>query len=95
MERHVESDAKKIIEDVDDHLVIHDVASIVLAGVLGAVGALATGSPEIGVTATGMIAATGICSMRVGPVRRGVNAAALALTEDKTKGVSETKKAEA
>jgi hypothetical protein len=71
---------KKVIKNTDDHLVIHDVASIALAGVLGIAGALATGSSEVGVLAGGVVASAGIGGMRIGPVRRGVNSAAIALT---------------
>lgn len=71
----------KPIQDVDDHLVAHDVASITVAGVLGAAAVAVTGSPEAGIAAAGLIAATGIGGMKVGPVRRTVNRAALAVTE--------------
>jgi hypothetical protein len=76
---------KNVIEDVDAHLVIHDAASVALAGVLGVAGALATGSPGVGVVAAGLVATTGICSMRIGPLRRGVNSVAISLTEDRAK----------
>lgn len=71
----------KPIQDVDDHLVAHDVASITVAGVLGAAAVAVTGSPEVGVAAAGLIATAGIGGMKVGPVRRTVNRAALAVTE--------------
>jgi hypothetical protein len=71
----------KPIKDVDDHLVAHDVASITVAGVLGAAAVAVTGSPEAGIAAAGVIATTGIGGMKVGPVRRTVNRAALAVAE--------------
>jgi hypothetical protein len=70
---------KQLIQDPDDHLVIHDVASVVVAGALGMAGALVTGSPEVGLMATGAMAVTGIGSMRIGPVRRGINTVAMTL----------------
>lgn len=70
----------KPIEDVDDHLVVHDVASVTVAGVLGAAAMAVTGSPEAGVAATGVIATMGIGGMKVGPVRRTVNRAAIAMS---------------
>lgn len=75
--------SKKIIKDADDHLVVHDVATVAIAGVLGVVGTAVSGSPEVGLATSGIAIATGIGSMRIGPIRRGVNAAALALTEGK------------
>jgi hypothetical protein len=71
----------KPIKDVDDHLVAHDVASITVAGVLGAAAVAVTGSPEAGIAAAGVIATTGIGGMKVGPVRRTVNRATLAVAE--------------
>jgi hypothetical protein len=71
----------KPIKDVDDHLVAHDVTSITVAGVLGAAAVAVTGSPEAGVAAAGVIAATGIGGMKIGPVRRGVNRAVLAVAD--------------
>lgn len=70
----------KPIEDVDDHLVVHDVASVTVAGVLGAAAVAVTGSPEAGVAAAGVIATMGIGGMKVGPVRRTVNRAAIAVS---------------
>ncbi|AXH66292.1 hypothetical protein SEA_SATIS_131 [Streptomyces phage Satis] len=70
---------KQVIQDPDDHLVLHDAACVGIAGVLGAAGAIVTGSPEVGLMATGVMAATGIGSMNIGPVRRGVNRVAMAL----------------
>jgi hypothetical protein len=70
----------KPIEDVDDHLVVHDVTSITVAGVLGATAAAVTGSPEAGVAAAGVIATMGIGGMKVGPVRRTMNRAAIAVS---------------
>lgn len=81
--------SKKVIEDTDDHLVVHDAATVAIAGVLGVVGTAITGSPEIGLATSGIAVATGIGSMRIGPVRRGVNAAALALTEGRGKDKTE------
>lgn len=77
---------KQVIETPDDHLVIHDAASVSIAGVLGIAGAMVTGSPEVGVLASGVIAAAGIGSMRIGPVRRGVNSVALALANSEREG---------
>lgn len=79
----------KPINDVDDHLVAHDVASITVAGVLGAAAVAITGSPETGLAAAGFIAATGIGGMKVGPVRRTVNRAALAVAEVGQSGKAE------
>lgn len=71
------------VQDPDDHLVIHDVASLGIAGVFGLVGTAVTGSPEVGLAATSVITATGIAGMRVGPVRRAINGAAIALSQAK------------
>ena len=71
----------KPIQNVDDHLVAHDVASITVAGVLGAAAVAVTGSPELGIAAASAITATGIGGMRVGPVRRGVNRMAIAVSD--------------
>lgn len=70
----------KPIENVDDHLVVHDAASVTVAGVLGAAAVAVTGSPEAGVAAAGVIAVMGIGGMKVGPVRRTVNRAAIAVS---------------
>lgn len=70
----------KPIENVDDHLVVHDVVSVTVAGVLGAAATAVTGSPEAGVAAAGVITTIGIGGMKVGPVRRTVNRAAIAVS---------------
>lgn len=71
----------KKIENVDQHLVVHDAATVAISGALGGVVAAVTGDPVVGMTATGVLAATGIGGMKVGPVRRAVNRAALAIAE--------------
>lgn len=69
----------KPVENVDEHNVIHDAATLSVAGVLGLAAVAVTGSPEVGFAAAGTISALGIGAMRVGPVRRGVNRLALEL----------------
>lgn len=76
----------KQVENLDDHLVVHDTASLTVAGVLGLAAGAMTGSPELGLAAAGVISATGIGGMRIGPVRRGVNRAALTLAPARVKG---------
>jgi hypothetical protein len=67
----------KQVDNIDDHLVVHDAASITVAGVLGLAAGAITQSPEAGVLAAATVSALGIGSMRLAPVRRGVNRAAI------------------
>lgn len=67
----------KQVDSLDDHLVVHDTASLTIAGVLGLAAGAVTQSPEVGIAAAGAVSALGIGGMRVTPVRRGVNRAAL------------------
>lgn len=71
----------KPVESIDDHLVAHDVASLTAAGVLGLTATAVTGSPELGLATAAVMSLTGIASMRIGPVRRGVNRAAMVAAE--------------
>ena len=71
----------KKIENADDHLVLHDVAAIGVSTALGVAATALTGDPAAGLATAGFLSAVGIGGMRVGPVRRGVNRVALAVTE--------------
>jgi len=71
----------KRIEDIDDHLVAHDAATLAVSGALGVVAAAVTGDPAVGVATTGILTAAGIGGMKVGAVRRTVNRAVLAVDE--------------
>ncbi len=68
---------KKHIKNPDDHLVIHDVVSMAAATTLGVTGALVASDPGVGLLAAGVMVTAGIGGMRIGPVRRGVNAVAV------------------
>lgn len=69
------------IESIDDHLVIHDAATVGISTALGVVASAVTGDPAAGVATTIILAAAGIGAMEIGPVRRGVNRAALAVAD--------------
>lgn len=71
----------KKINHLDEHLVMHDATTIGAATVLGVAAAVITGEPGAGLATTGLLSAVGIGGMRVGPVRRTVNRAALAVAE--------------
>lgn len=72
---------KKILT-VDDHLVIHDATVLGIAGALGGAAGVVSGSPEIGAATAMTVAGLGISAMsKIGPVRRTVNRAAIAVSE--------------
>lgn len=71
----------KKIENTDDHLALHNVATIGVSTVLGAAATAITGDLAAGLATAGFLSAVGIGGMKVGPVRRGLNRAALAVVE--------------
>lgn len=71
----------KPVENIDDHLVAHDVTSLGAAGVFGLTATAITGSPEMGIATAALVTVTGVGCMRIGPFRRGVNRAALVVAE--------------
>lgn len=58
---------------LDQHLVAHDVASLVMGGAFGALAALISGSMGVGAATALFLSALGIALMRVGAVRQAVN----------------------
>jgi hypothetical protein len=71
----------KRILTVDDHLVIHDATVLGIAGALGGAAGVVSGSPEIGAATAMTVAGLGISAMsKIGPVRRTVNRAAIAVS---------------
>lgn len=66
---------------LDRHLVAHDTCTLALASICGAAGAAVSQSAEAGLVMSGAITFLGIASMRVGPLRRGVNRVALTVRE--------------
>lgn len=67
---------------MDDHLVIHDATVLGIAGALGGAAGVVSGSPEIGAATALTVAGLGISAMsKIGPVRRTVNRAAIAVSE--------------
>lgn len=71
----------KKLDHLDEHLVVHDAATVGAATILGVAAAVITGEPGAGLATTGLLSAVGIGGMKVGPVRRTVNRAALAVAE--------------
>ncbi len=70
------------IQSTDDHLVLHDATILAVAGVLGGAAGAVSGSPEIGAATAMTVAGLGITAMaKVGPVRRTVNRAVIAVSE--------------
>ncbi len=66
---------------MDDHLVIHDATVLGIAGALGGAAGVVSGSPEIGAATAMTVAGLGISAMsKIGPVRRTVNRAAIAVS---------------
>lgn len=73
---------KKTVENIDDHTVAHDTATLGISTTLGVAAAAVTGDPAVGVATTVGLTAIGIGAMRVGPVRRTVNRAVLAFADE-------------
>ena len=71
----------KGIESDDQHLVVHDATTVAIATTLGVVASVVTGDPMVGAATTGTLSALGIGAMEVGPIRRTVNRAALAVAD--------------
>lgn len=71
----------KRIEDIDDHLVAHDAATLAVSGALGVVAAAVRMLVVATPTAGSPVTAAGIGGMKVGAVRRTVNRAVLAVDE--------------
>lgn len=71
----------KGIQSIDDHLVVHDVTTVGISTTLGVLASAVTGDPATGVATAAILTAAGIGAMKVGPVRRSVNRAAVAVAE--------------
>lgn len=72
----------KAIESVEDHLVIHDATTIGVSATLGVAASVITGDPAVGVATASLLTAAGIGGMsKIGPMRRGVNRAAIAVAD--------------
>lgn len=71
----------KGIENIDDHLVIHDATTVGISTTLGVLASAVTGDPATGIATAAVLTAAGIGAMKVGPVRRSVNRAAVVVAE--------------
>lgn len=72
----------KAIQSIEEHLVVHDATIIGVSAVLGAAATAITGDLAIGATTTSLLTAAGIGGMsKIGPMRRGVNRAAIAVAD--------------
>jgi len=72
----------KAIQSVEDHLVVHDATTIGVSAALGAAATVITGDLALGAATTSLLTAAGIGGMsKIGPMRRGVNRAAIAVAD--------------